>query len=165
MPAVAVPAPLPHLALEGADWSDRFETTVAKDPGSAENVARLLFSRMPYWVKPLLALRNILVLPLGLKGASAGNTGSNRPAEQMVGFFPIVLNSPEQTVLGFDDKHLDFRVVVDVLPEPQGRYRVGEQTIIRRNNFAGRAYLFVIMPFHRVIVKASMARLIGLESS
>ena len=165
MDVVAVPAPLPHPALVAADWSDRFEVTVAKDPGSAEKVARLLFARMPYWVVPLLALRNFLVLPLGLKGASAENTSSKKSAEQMVGFFPIVINSPQQAVLGFDDRHLDFRVVVDVLPEAQGQFRVGVQTVIRRHNFAGRLYLFVITPFHRIIVKASMARLMRAEPS
>ena len=55
-----------------------------------------------------MSLRNTLVAPFGLKtsGASA--------AREMIGIFPIVSQTPDRLVAGFNDSHLDFRVVVDV---------------------------------------------------
>lgn len=165
MHVVAVSAPLPHPALEAADWSDRFEVLVTKNPGSAESVGRRMFTQMPFWVRPLLALRNILVMPLGLKDTKAKDSSSEKSGEQMIGFFPIVFNSQQHVVLGFDDRHLDFRVVVDNVALPGGQFRIGVQTVIRRHNFVGRFYLFLILPFHRMIVRASMARLKRFELS
>ena len=37
----------------------------------------------------------------------------------MIGIFPVVSETPERLVAGFNDKHLDFRVVVDVATNGQ----------------------------------------------
>ena len=88
-----------------------------------------------------MALRDRLVAPLGLKPAPASG-------------FPVVSETPEQVVLGFDDSHLDFRVVVTVAA---GKATL--TTIVRRRNWLGRAYLFAILPFHRLIARAFAARI------
>jgi hypothetical protein len=56
-------------------------------------------------------------------------------------------------VAGFNDHHLDFRVVVDVAPADHGQ-QVTATTLVLTHNWLGRAYLSVIMPFHRMISKA-----------
>jgi Protein of unknown function (DUF2867) len=61
--------------------------------------------------------------------------------------------TPERLVAGFDDKHLDFRVVVDVAAADHGR-RVTATTLVLTHNLLGRAYLTVILPFHRLVVRA-----------
>ena len=94
----------------------------------------------------LLALRNLVVRPLGLK--------TRVEAGERFGMFPVVASSPERVVLGFDDWHLDFRIVVDVVA---GR-SVTLTTLVKRNNWAGRAYLALVMPFHKRIVLATLAR-------
>ena len=33
----------------------------------------------------------------------------------IIGIFPVVSETPERLVAGFNDKHLDFRVVVDIV--------------------------------------------------
>ncbi|MBA70773.1 MAG: hypothetical protein CML30_18050 [Rhizobiales bacterium] len=152
-----VPARLPHPALPGADWADRYEVVVPCAKMSAETAARRLFTRMPRWARQLLALRNVLVAPLGLKGASEENGPA--PGDRRIGIFPIVSNKADEIVLGFDDRHLDFRVVVDTSSPEEETTRVGLQTVIRRHNFAGRAYLALIMPFHKAIVSASLRHL------
>ena len=58
----------------------------------------------------------------------------------------MVRQSADEVVLGFDDKHLDFRIVVAVA----GGFAT-VTTIVRCHNAWGRAYLTAIMPFHRVI--------------
>ena len=56
---------------------------------------------------------------------------------------------------GFDDHHLDFRVVVDVTTSGEGQ-QVTTTTLVRTHNRLGRAYLAIILPFHRLIVRTML---------
>jgi hypothetical protein len=62
--------------------------------------------------------------------------------------------------LGEDDKHLDFRM--SVLRSPGFSPTLGGQltvsTVVHCHNRLGRAYILVIAPFHRLVVKASLRR-------
>jgi hypothetical protein len=76
---------------------------------------------------------------------------------ERIGIFPVVSASPERVVMGFDDVHLDFRVVIDVTPEGSGQ-QVTATTFVRTRNRLGRLYLAAVKPFHRVIVPAMLAQ-------
>ncbi|MCY0148879.1 DUF2867 domain-containing protein [Hoeflea sp. G2-23] len=145
---------LPHPALPDADWADCFEMLSARPGLSAEAVARQAFERMPKWVGVLMVLRNLVVRPFGLKGNPAGAATT----VARVGFFPVISKNDAEMVLGFDDRHLDFRIVVLTEPSGDGETRIRMMTLIRRHNFLGRAYLSVIMPFHKLIVASSLSR-------
>jgi hypothetical protein len=134
--------------LAGAQFADAFRVTIADADLDARGAAERMFSRNPRWVEALLDLRNTIVAPLGLKTSGKGepNTGG------MVGIFPVLNETPERLVAGFDDHHLDFRVVVDVVPANGGR-DVTATTLVLTHNRLGRAYLTAITPFHRLIVK------------
>lgn len=154
MKAREIPVSLPHPALPGADWGDCFERCVNQPGLTAEVAARSAFERMPKWVGGLMALRNLLVKPFGLKGdPEAASQGSAR-----VGIFPVLSNMPEQCVLGFDDRHLDFRIVVETDPLPDSQTAVRMMTLVKRHNLLGRTYLAGIMPFHKLIVKSALSR-------
>jgi len=58
---------------------------------------------------------------------------------------------------GFNDKHLDFRLVVDVAPDGPAR-SITATTLVLTHNWLGRAYLAVILPFHRLIVPAMLRK-------
>ena len=60
--------------------------------------------------------------------------------------------------MGFDDAHLDFRVIVDVARAGEGRSSITATTLVRQRNGLWRAYLVFVMPFHRMIVPAMLAR-------
>ena len=157
MKAREIVVSLPHPALPGADWADGFETLAARSGLSAEVAARQAFERMPKWVGTLMALRNLIVRPFGLKGdPDAVSAGAPR-----VGMFPIISNEPGEIVLGFDDRHLDFRIVVqtEALDEQQTAVRM--MTLVKRHNLLGRSYLTVIMPFHKLIVASTLSRVSG----
>jgi hypothetical protein len=154
MKAREIPLSLPHPAFPGADWGDCFET-LSDDPAlPAVAAARRAFEKMPRWIGGLMALRNLLVRPFGLKSEpEAASQGSGR-----VGIFPIISNSPEQSILGLDDRHLDFRIVVETESLPDSRTAVRMMTLVKRHNLPGRLYLAVIMPFHKLIVKTALSR-------
>jgi hypothetical protein len=100
-------------------------------------------------------LRNYLVAPFGLK--TAVPTGNNAP--DSVGIFPVLSQTPGRLVAGLDDAHLDFRLVIDVAGTGSER-RVTATTLVLTHNFLGRAYLAIILPFHRLIVP-SMLRMVA----
>ncbi len=101
--------------------------------------------RFPIWFYPLFIIRQILVLPFGLKGPEKS---ANR-----LGMFPIETETNNELILGFDDRHLNFRI--SVLSEGG---RVFATTWVQRNSRFGRFYLRLIMPFHILIMKNSVAR-------
>lgn len=59
----------------------------------------------PIWTEALIKLRNVLVSPWGL------TTAISEEAES-AGMFPIDSETEEELVVGFDDKHLNFRISV-----------------------------------------------------
>lgn len=71
----------------------------------------------------------------------------------------MLSETPEQLVAGFDDSHLDFRLVVDVAGEATLRH-VTSTTLVRTNNLLGRTYLMLIIPFHKLVVRGMMGRIV-----
>ena len=141
------PAPL----LPGAQFMDAYRREVNGENLDARRAAGRMMARAPRWVDALLALRNIIVAPFGLK-----TSGEDRRAPRdIIGIFPVVSETPERLVAGFNDKHLDFRVVVDVATSGQ-RQSITATTLVLTHNWLGRTYLTVIMPFHRLVVRAML---------
>ena len=102
---------------------------------------------MPVWAVALLKLRNLIVRPFGLR--------TDRPeAGEGIGLFPVEHEDAGEVVLGFDDRHLDFRIGI-----VGGGSQIRMGTWVRTHNLAGRAYLACVMPFHILIVRNAMARI------
>jgi hypothetical protein len=136
--------------LPGAQFSDAFSIITDDAMLDARRAAERMFSRQPRWIAALMRLRDAIVGPLGLKTERVARRAQNR-----VGFFPVISETPQRLVAGLDDSHQDFRVVVDVTPLGT-RCRVTVTTIVKTHNIYGRAYLAAIMPFHIVIVRAML---------
>ena len=147
--------PLPHPALAGADWADGFEVRLGRSGLTAEQAARQAFETMPAWTGALMAVRNLAVRPFGLKG----DAHAVAPGARRIGMFPIVAHAEGEIVLGFDDRHLDFRIVVESQPAGADATVVRLLTLVRRHNRLGRAYLAAILPFHKLIVASSLSRI------
>jgi hypothetical protein len=133
--------------LAGAQFADAFRIEIEDRDLDARRAAERMMARQPRWAEALLSLRNLLVAPLGLK------TSGSAPPRDMIGIFPVVSETPERLIAGFNDRHLDFRVVVDVTP-PGSVREVTATTVVKTHNWLGRTYLAIIMPFHRLIVPA-----------
>ncbi len=104
-----------------------------------------------------MRLRNLIVGPLfGLR-----TDAHDLPeAIEKIGIFPVLSKTQRQVVVGFDDKHLDFRIVIDVEDLADGEMkRVKATTLVHRKILIGRIYIAVITPFHNVIVKAMIAHM------
>ena len=135
--------------LAGAQFADAFRVEVADPSLDARHAAERMIGRQPRWAEALVKLRNMLVAPFGLKTSGASATAPR----EMIGIFPVLSQTPDRLIAGFNDSHLDFRVVVDVATSGTAR-SVTLTTVVLTHNWFGRTYLAIIMPFHRLIAPA-----------
>lgn len=138
---------LPHRSRL---WSfhragDFLDCYACESPLPAREAAEVIV-RFPAWTKALLILRNLAVMPFGLKGGAARGP--------RIGIFPLDIEAADEIVAGFDDSHLNFRVAV-----LSDSGRIFCATWVHPNNAGGRAYLAAVLPFHRLIMRNAMQRL------
>lgn len=138
--------------LEGAQFSDSYALNITGQSLDAVTATQRVMGRNPIWISKLMRLRNLIVAPLGLKAAPDEKLGP----DTSIGTFPLVSKSPERVVLGLDDKHLDFRIVVDVVNGDGGLQTITATTFVKTHNALGRTYLAIVKPFHRIIVPAML---------
>lgn len=143
------------VVLSGAQFIDAFRVEVGTAQLSAREACVRMVLHGPRWIDALTRLRNILVKPLGLKTSGEGAPASGG----LIGLFPVLSETPERLVAGFDDYHLDFRIVVDVAGAAADR-RVTLTTLVRTNNLLGRAYLTLIIPFHKLVARSMMGEIV-----
>jgi hypothetical protein len=121
---------------------------------------RFVMSQQPSWIGWLTNIRDTIVACFGLKTTKHLATLSDVANGDRIAFFKVYSKSESEIILGEDDRHLDFRLSVlrsqDLSQTPGGQLTVS--TVVRCHNFLGRAYIFVIAPFHRLVVKASLRR-------
>ncbi|MBE9169173.1 DUF2867 domain-containing protein [Pleurocapsales cyanobacterium LEGE 06147] len=151
---------LPHI-----DFADAFKSQLpGNQPQNIDSVTRAIFLKMPEWITGLLELRNIIVRPLGLKTTIDPNPPSDRDKLKpgvTVGVFEVLDRRLDEIMLGEDDKHLDYRVSVQL--ERQGKACwVIVSTVVQFNNWLGRAYFVPVKPVHKIIIPAMMRY--GLEN-
>lgn len=158
---VALPAQSGLLhAYPTVDLADAFAIQLPADACQDPDVlARFIFSQQPAWIGVLTRVRDLLVAGFGLKttrqlAALGGEGGAAR-----VGPFKVYSTNATEIVVGEDDRHLDFRLSVLRSPgAPGGCARLTLSTVVHCHTLPGRSYLFMIAPFHRMVVRASLRR-------
>ena len=149
----STPSAAANTALPDQNFCDAF-TARAPEKLLAIEAARKIMASAPNWVHRLLALRNKLARAVGLKGEPPKMAKNI----EVLGMFPVVSQTPECVVLGFNDRHLDFRIVIETKPSSGTQTDVSLATAVKWHNIWGRLYLAVIMPFHKLIVRTMLAR-------
>lgn len=148
MPLVtpALPDPAFLASLPGCDFADAFSVVVARHDLDARELSAAFFSTPPAWIATLLATRNAIMRRLGYK------------APKIHRGFPVLRESETEVVSGLDDGHLDFRALMRIDAEAGGS-RITLTTAVATHNWIGRAYLTLIMPFHKLIVRNMVRRM------
>jgi len=152
----------PLQALPGAGFADAFRIVLSEEQArqSAGQLAEQMFRSTPSWVTLLLSIRNRAMSVFGLRSAGMHIDGSANVPRSAIAGFPLIAQSEDLVQLGFDDKHLDFRIWVRRdAATPTSPAQLTLTTAVRTKQLLGRAYLGVIMPFHRRIVPAMLNRL------
>lgn len=139
-------------------YAIRLPDRASRDP---EVLARFLFAQSPLSMRLLLKVRDLLVAPFGIKTAGRLQALGASQSSQRIGIFKIYDSNPSEIILGEDDKHLDFRLSVLCRPICDATGNASElvlSTVVTCHNTLGRAYIVLIAPFHRLIIRASMRR-------
>jgi len=134
--------------LTRIDYEDTFSTACPAGT-SATDVLMGFFSSEPRIVRVLMALRNGLVSIVGLKTVRPPRLlhAAMLQAGNRAGIFEIASITPHSAVIGADDAHLNFRVLLNIQNEVLSCH-----TQVQFNNTLGRVYFFFVRPFHRRIV-------------
>ena len=140
--------------LPGATFADAFSIDLDELGLDAVGAADRAFSSAPPWIVRLLAVRDAVVRPFGLKGAKTARAST----VDRIGMFPCLSRTPGRVVMGLNDAHLDFRLAVDVTTLQGHTKRFTATTVVKPHNLLGRLYLASILPFHKMIVPAMLAR-------
>ncbi|PMQ04684.1 hypothetical protein DyAD56_13480 [Dyella sp. AD56] len=122
----------------------------------------------PPGVSHLMAFRNVLVKPLGLRTSSLGCPVSSllgtADGPRFMNRYPVIDQRVDaddtfaQVILGADDKHLRFRSCVAVRIRGAGRVELSLGTRVQCTNLFGHAYMAVVDHFHRSYASPTMLR-------
>jgi len=119
-------------------------------------LAATMFRSPPPWFRLLMLIRDTTVRMFGVK--TSNQMRLRAPLSQTIEFFPIQREDQDEIVLGENDIHLDFRLSLLRQPTSNGQH-VCATTVVHCHGKLGRTYLTVTEPFHRLVVRASLARL------
>jgi hypothetical protein len=152
-----------------AHLADAFAITLPDDENSdALTLARSVLAHPPRWMRALLAVRDALVKPFGLKTTAAMREHLARSGVAHVDIFRLLSATPHEAVFGELDRHLDFKLSILVRPvegfssfspSPTSapRREAVATTVVHCHNGLGRAYLALILPGHVFVVRSLLA--------
>jgi hypothetical protein len=147
--------------FENADLADAYAIELGADCAErdVQSLAAAMNGNPAPWVRMLLALRDIGVAGLGLKTTAKIRRAAVNDKAERIDFFRVLSRSRREVIMGEDDRHLDFRASLLVRSRPDGSGReLVATTVVRCHNRLGRAYLALIAPFHRLIVRTNLER-------
>jgi hypothetical protein len=139
------------------DYADAYRIRLpASGPSDIDALVRVALGAAPRWACALMALRDRVVRIVGLKTTPSGERDcaptSFQPGARC-GIFRVFARSADEILLGEDDRHLDFRL--SVLRQRGGAADWAVvSTVVRFNNWLGRAYFLPVRPLHQLIVPA-----------
>jgi hypothetical protein len=114
---------------------------------TVEQITAQLFT-LPKWVRVLMKLRNRMVQPFGLQAGAI---------EDAAAPFPVIGRNGDEILMEGIDGHLNFRVSVLIDREQS---HIFTTTLVHYNNRLGRLYFFFVKPFHQLIVRSMVKRLL-----
>ena len=155
--AGAVPLPTGSRIADlfaGADLADAYAINLPSGGSrDIETLIRFMLGEEALWLRLLMGVRDAVVAGFGLKTSRRLRKGSVTDEVARIYIFRVYEITRDEAILGEDDKHLDFRVSIQRRPGD-----VVVTTVVHCHNLLGRAYLAVITPFHRLVVKSILRR-------
>ncbi len=150
--------------LDGAFFFDAYETNIKQNSASALQLYLNAVKQTPQWIDFLMILRNRVVSLVGLKDLGRmNNVSKERNADSYqigdrIGIFSVYSLSEHEVILADSDRHLNVKVSLRKI-ERNGENAVVLSTVVHLNNLLGRAYMFAVVPFHRIIVPSVLKHL------
>ena len=157
-----------QLFHQKSDYFDVFQSPVGDLDNQIDGpqLARLFFNAVPPWTSVLFKLRNRIVGIFGLK------TGNGEVSKEHIiqnfkglkgeklGFFEVYYSDVNEIILGENDRHLDFRTSL-FLDRTNEENSLFISTTVAFHNFFGKFYFLIVKPFHKIIVRSMMKRMVS----
>ncbi len=129
-----------------------------------ENATELfvrVMAKPPRWIAALMSVRNSIVRFFGLKTDNPNpDFEKDNPVEYKVGdyigIFKIEKILPDELIVSTNDTHLDASFSMLISTDRQVVYMT---SVIKTKRKLGDIYMFVIAPFHRLIVRYMLGKL------
>ncbi len=141
-------------------YCDSFKV-VTRQNETIDKITTKIF-QTPRWADMLMRIRNVFARLAGLDtGGYKRDTyvSDYYPVGSRAVYFTVIDRNDNEILMAENDKHLDFRVSVQM--NRQGaNATVYLTTLVKFNNFLGRLYFLVVKPFHRIIIISLLKRLI-----
>jgi hypothetical protein len=149
--------------LARAYFRECYRTSIARPTDDVVDLFFAVFGDHPLWMKLMLAARNRLALWGGLAAPQPMDIfnvtrKSSYAVGDVIGVWPIYAMTENELIAGRDNKHLDFRVSIIKDAVDQTGAVVFVSTICVIHNWFGKAYLQVVLPFHRLGLRTLIAR-------
>jgi hypothetical protein len=131
-----------------------------KNDINPDNLLINFWTVWPKWVELLFKLRNILVKPFGLSTNNDENKDNNQKLAECIRsggsykLFIVLRKNANETVIQLNDTHLSAEMSVHINDAENNKKTISTSTVVHFHNKLGRAYFFVIRPFHGIIVKS-----------
>lgn len=151
--------------LATAYFHDSFEAPLENSNQTALELYLRAVKNTPGWINFLMSVRNRVAAFFGLKDLGHlsdledGKAASEYKVGDRIGIFSILFISDQELVVGDADKHLSAKI--SIYKHPGEQQKVVATTMVHVNNFLGRAYLFFVVPVHKLIVPSMVARIAG----
>lgn len=164
--------------LSECHYQDDFALALFEEQANIQQLTALFLDSAPLWVDALMRLRDAMVEIFGLKTAPQERPNFEDIHFQegkRIGIFQVYALEKEAILLGEEDRHLDFRVLLHLRKKPYLNGNQGDPTkienpqkkktelvlttTVRFHGVWGRRYFLVIRPFHKLVVKAMLQRL------
>lgn len=148
-----------------ASYQDCFsKDLVFKKNRNPADLFQDMFSSMPAWISGLMAARNWIVKFFGLKTSVSLSKTLRQKSEDLVvgghiGFFEIISLDDREVVVTANDRHLDSSFSLYMEGEGDQK-KLFLTSVVNTKEWFGDAYMFVIAPFHRLIVRHLLKRLV-----
>ena len=148
--------------LGKAYYHDTYEAPLRRHDLKPHEIYIAILGHLPWWARALIIVRNAIVSPFGLHAERAARVWTPElknnyvPGDKIVRF-TLFSQDENEIIAGLDDKHLNFRVSV-IKRQDGTAHRVAMSTVIFVHNAFGKAYLSVILPFHRFGMRHLLAQ-------
>ena len=145
-----------------ADYKDAFvcEMNITSQLTPDDIMVRF-WTDFPAWIIALFKIRNFVVRFVGLKSSEndAQKLENCIRTDEKHSIASVPAKDENETILLLDDEHLDayLSVYIENLPNQKTVYAV---TLVHYKKTLGRIYFFFIRPFHGLIVRSALKRIV-----
>jgi hypothetical protein len=150
----------------GAYFADAWSVTAAEPNLTALSQFIKAVRATPKWVETCMKLRNMAVKSVGLKNLGGlaqlepDKPDSHYKAGDRLGIFTLQEITPDEVLMGDDDKHLKVILSVSCTKQAMGEMLVTVTTVVHVHNLLGKIYMLPVTPMHKLIAPA-VAKAIG----